>query len=243
MERRGYLLLGAAAVCGALTSGFRELDVDASRRGPGAAVAQLRSITDFADRENPYFDDDPTTLAGDSLGRTAELSSAGGFTTLVGTHDGAGEFVVEAGAAGSVGSRVVLQGTGAGTYVTGLPLAAADYRVDVAADGPWDLTLARPRSPGDEIRRPPASATGTGDAVVGPIDTSEETLVRGSHEGEGQFIVELVLEANTGLFAPETLFDGTGAIEEESGTRVAGVAWAVVTATGPWTVSFDSGLR
>jgi hypothetical protein len=239
MERRGYLLLGAAVGCGALTTGFRELDIDASQRTPGAAVARLRSITDFADRENPYFDDDPTTLSGESLGRTAELSSAGGFTALVGTHDGAGEFVVEADTAGSVGSQVVLQGTGAGTYVTGLPLAAADYRVDVAADGPWDLTIARPRSPEAELSRPPASAMGTGDAVVGPIDTLEQTLVRGTHQGEGQFTVELVLEASTGLFAPDTLFDDTGAIEAESDTGVAGVAWAVVTATGSWTIAFE----
>jgi hypothetical protein len=243
MERRGYLLLGATVVCGALTSGFRELDVDAGQRALGSEVAELRSIAALADRENPYFDDDPTTLTGDSLGRTAELTSEGGFTALIGTHNGSDEFVVEAGTAGPARSRTVLQGTGPGTYVTGLAMAATDYRVDVAADGPWDLTLARPRAPGDEIRRLPASATGTGDAVVGPIDTREETLVRGTHAGDGQFTVELVLEASTGLFAPDTLFDGTGDIEAESRTGVAGVAWAVVTAAGSWTVSFDSGLR
>lgn len=238
MDRRGYLLVCFVAVSGALTSGFRELDVDASAPASATEAAELYSIAALGDRDDPYFDGDPRTFSGDGQRRVTEVSIEGGFAVLVGTHEGDGAFAVETGGTGSGVSEAVV-GDGPGTYVAGMAMASADYRMDVTADGPWTLTLARPRAPNDEVRRPPATAAGTGDAVVGPIDTTGDILVSGTHQGDGQFTAELVLEGSTGLFVPDMLFDGTGEIEAKSRTVVAGTAWAVVTATGSWRLAFD----
>jgi hypothetical protein len=236
MDRRGYLLFGAAAVCGALTSGFPEIEPSTAVVGGTREASGLLSLVDLGDHE--YFDDDLARFSG-TEGGTMEFDSDGGFTMLLANHDGDGQYSITARENGGADSATVLDAPGPGTHLAGAPMAVAPYTLDVTASGAWDLTLAQPESPAAEIREPPARAVGSGDAIVGPLDTSDGTLVSASHEGEGPFTVSLALEAGTGVFPPETLFDVAGSLEDEARTTVAGVAWIAVRATGSWTLAFD----
>lgn len=238
MDRRGFLLFGAVALCGGLTSGWREIEPSSDVVGRTRTAAGLLSLVQLGDRDNPYLDPSPGTFSGTGAG-AAEFDSDGGFTMVLATHDGEGPFTVTASEPG--GEPVTLvEATGAGTVLTGIPMAATTYDLDIEADREWELTLAQPDTPAEEIREPPARATGTGNAVVGPLDTRNDPLVSAVHEGDGEFSVRLLLEAGTGVFDPETLIDGTGRVDSEARTATAGVVWAVVEATGSWTVEFEA---
>ena len=236
MDRRGYLLFGAAAMYAGLTSGFREFE-PSGPIGRTQDASGLLSIADLGDRERPYFDDDPVTASGTGDDSMA-FDSDGGFTMVSADHDGEGGLSITASETGSSDPVTVVEGV-PGTELQGMAMTAATYTVDVAADGDWSLTLAQPRSPAEEIREPPARAVGTGDAIVGPLDTTNGALVSAEHDGDGPFSVTLFLEAGTGVFDPETLFETAGEFEESAQTSVAGVAWAVVRTAGSWTLSFD----
>jgi len=236
MDRRGYLLFGAAAVCGALTNGFPEIEPSTAVVGGTREAAGLLSLAELGERE--YFDDDLATLSGTGV-ETVEFDSDGGFTMLLANHDGDGQYSITARESDGGDSTLLLDAPESGMRLAGVPMAVAPYVLDVTASGAWDLTLAQPESPAEEIREPPAQAVGSGDAIVGPLDTSDGALVSARHEGDGPFSVSLALEASTGVFAPDTLFDVTGSLDDEAITTVAGVAWVVVRATGSWTLAFD----
>jgi len=236
MDRRGYLLVGAAALCAGLTSGFKEFEPTGVVGGTRDA-AGLLSLASLDDRERPYFDDDPTTVSG-SGNQSVEFDSGGGFTIVLAEHDGEGLFSLTAAESGG-SPAMILEWSGPETSVRGVPMAATEYTFDVAASGDWNLTVAQPRSPAGEVRLPPARAVGTGDAIVGPLDTTDGGLVSIDHEGDGSLTVTLFLEAGTGVFEPETLFEATGPLEDEAPTSVAGVAWIAIHTDGSWTLEVD----
>lgn len=237
MDRRGYLLLGVAALCGGLTSGWREIEPSGDIVGRTRTAAGLLSLVQLEDRSDPYFDSARATFSEDG-DATVEFDSRGGFTMVLATHEGDGPFTVAGGESGGDPATFV-EASGSGTFLTGVVMAETSYEIDVGASGAWELTLAQPDSPAEEIREPPARATGTGNAIVGPLDTRRGSLIRAVHEGDGEFAVRLFLEAGTGVFEPETLFEATGSVDSESHTATAGVVWIVVEATGSWTVEFQ----
>jgi len=237
MERRGILLLGAAAVCTGLTSGFREVEVSGLVGGTRDA-AGLLSMAELGDREQPYFDDDPATFTGTG-DRSVGFDSDGGFTVALASHEGDGPFTVAATQAEGGEPETVIDESGSGTFMVGAGMAATAYTLAVSGDGGWELTLTQPRTPADEVREPPARAVGAGDAIIGPLDTTDGALVRAVHEGDGPFAATLFLEAGTGVFDPDTLFETAGPVDDTVSTAVAGVGWVVVRTAGSWTLEFE----
>ena len=238
MDRRGYLLLGVTALCGGLTSGWREIE-PSGVVGGARTTTGLLSLASLDGRTDPYFDADPAQFSGDSDTTTATFESGGGFTMVLATHDGDGEFTVTSTEPGESPTTLV-DVSGPGTYLTGVPAATLTYDLEITASGPWALTLAQPDSPADEIREPPAEAGGTGSAIVGPLDTRKGALVSAVHDGDSEFTVRLGLEAGTGVFRPETMFEETGPVDADARTATAGVVWVVVDATGSWTLTFET---
>jgi len=236
MERRGVLLLGAAAVFAGLTSGFREVEVSGPVGGTRDA-AGLLSMAELDDRERPYFDDDPATVSGTG-DRSVAFDSDGGFTMALASHDG--PFTVTAAQTEGDEPETIVDAPESGTSLVGVGMAATSYTLAVSGSDSWNLTLAQPRSPADEVREPPARAVGTGDAIIGPLDTTDGALVRAVHEGEGPFAATLFLEAGTGVFDPDTLFETAGPVDETATTAVAGVGWVVVRTPGSWTLEFEA---
>jgi hypothetical protein len=229
MDRRGFLLLGAAGVSAGVSSWYPPIEPSGGVVGRTSDASGLLSLAELDEREEPYFDPDPTTVTGTG-DDTVEFESQGGFTMVQAVADG--EFRI------TTADRRLTAGE-SGRIVTGYPMTAATHTLSISASAEWELTLAQPQSPTEEIREPPARAVGSGDVIVGPLDTSEDTVVSADHEGAGAFEVSLALEASPGVFDPETLFETTGTVEEEATTRMAGVAWVVVTASDSWTLDFE----
>ena len=94
MDRRGYLLFGAAVVCAGLTSGFREFEVS-GLVGRTRDTSGLLSIVELDDHERPYFDADPATFSGTGDG-SVEFGSDSGFTMVLARHEGDGPFSLTA---------------------------------------------------------------------------------------------------------------------------------------------------
>jgi hypothetical protein len=237
MDRRGYLLFGAAAVCAGLTSGFREFEVS-GLVGRTRDTSGLLSIVELDDRVRPYFDADPATFSGTG-DRSVEFGSDGGFTMVLASHESTGGFSVTAEDSMGGEPETIIETAGSGASLTGVGMATTSYTLSVAGSGGWELTLAQPRSPAEAVREPPARATGTGEAIVGPLDTTDGALVRAVHEGDGPFAASLFLEASTGVFDPDVLFETTGPVDDAVSTAVAGVAWVVVRTAGSWTLEFE----
>lgn len=237
MERRGILLLGAAAVCTGLTSGFREVEVS-GLVGETRDTAGLLSMADLGDRAQPYFDDDAATFSGTG-DRSVEFDSDGGFTMALASHEGDGPFSVTAAQTAGGEPETVIDAPGSGRSVAGAGMAATAYTLAVSGSGSWELTLAQPRAPADEIREPPARAVGAGDAIIGPLDTTDGALVRAVSEDDGPFAATLFLEAGTGVFDPDTLFETAGPVDDTVSTAVAGVGWVAVRTPGSWTLEFE----
>lgn len=233
MDRRGFLLLGAAGVSGAVSSWFPPIEPSGDILGR-TTTSGLLSLSALGDRPDPYFDPDHATLTGTGDG-TVEYASAGGFTMIRGRHDGAGEFAVSA-------DGIQFTADKSGQLLTGYPMTAATQTVDVTAGGEWALTLAQPSAPADAIREPPARAAGTGDVIVGPVDTTSDTRVTIDHEGDGPISVSLALERSPGVFDPERLVEGSTADTTELTTNMAGTAWVVVAAAGSWMLRFERAL-
>lgn len=229
MDRRGFLLLGAAGVSAGVSSWYPPIEPSGGVVGRTTDASGLLSLPELDDRDEPYFDPEPTSVTG-SGDDTVEFDSRGGFTMVQAVADG--EFTV------SAGDRRLTAGE-SGQLLAGYPMTATTHTVSVSASDEWELTLAQPQAPTEEIREPPARAVGSGDVIVGPLDTSEDTLVSANYEGTGEFEVSLALADSTGVFDPETLFETTGSLEAQAATRLAGVAWVVVTASGPWTLNFE----
>lgn len=234
MDRRAFLLLGAAGVSGVVSSWFPPLEPSGDILGRTSDTSGLLALSMLDDRADPYFDPNHTTMDGVGNG-TVEYSSAGGFTMIRGQHDGSGEFAVSA-----AGRRFTADGSG--QLLAGYPMTAGTQTLEVTASGEWDLTLAQPSAPTDEVREPPARAAGTGDVIVGPVDTTGDTTVTIDHEGDGTISVSLALERSPGVFDPERLVESTTADNTEVTTRMAGTAWVVVAAAGSWTLTFERAI-
>ncbi len=229
MDRRGFLLLCAAGVSAGVSSWYPPIESSGGVVGRTTDASGLLSLTELDGREPPYFDPDPTTVTGTGAD-SIEFDSRGGFTMMQAVADG--QFSVSTGDRRRTADE-------SGRLLAGHPMAATTHTVSVSASDTWELTLAQPQTPVEELREPPARAVGSGDVIVGPLDTSEDTVVSADHDGAGEFAVTLTLEDSPGVFDPETLFETTGAGEEQVSVRMAGVAWVVVTASGSWTLNFE----
>lgn len=234
MDRRAFLLFGAAGVSAGVSSWYPPIEASSDVVGRTREASGLLSLPDLGDRDPPYFDSDRATVTG-SGDDSFEYSSAGGFTMVRGRHEAGSAFSVTAG-----GREFTADDSG--QIMAGYPMTATTHTISVTAESDWQLTLARPQAPAGEIREPPARAVGNGDVIVGPLDTTEQTLVQATHEGDGPFEVSLALESSPGVFDPETLFETTGSLDGEVVTRMAGTAWVVVVARGSWTLNFRSAV-
>jgi hypothetical protein len=229
MDRRGYLLFAAAGVSAAVSSWFPPIEASGGVVGRTSDTSGLLSLGQLDGRDPPFFDPDLTTATGTGED-TIEFDSRGGFTMVRAVADGSFSVTLD---------DRELTTDDSGRLLTGYPLTATTHTVSVRASDEWELTLAQPQAPASAIREPPARAVGSGDVIVGPLDTSQDTVVSADHEGTGGFEVSLALEDSPGVFDPEPLFQTTGAVEEQATTRMAGVAWVVVTAADSWTLTFE----
>lgn len=157
-----------------------------------------------------------------------------------GTHSGSSNFIVEAipRSTGGYGEGLFNEiGSYSGQTVWVEP-TVGKHRLKVDADGPWTLTFTRPETM-KGVALLPGAVKGTGATAVIVRSTKEfNAVVKGQHQGDSNFIVELVGTGDTsgreGLFNEIGAFGGETVVDIPEGRMLLSVQ-----ANGPWTLAFS----
>lgn len=202
---------------------------------------ELLFMADLGDRETPYFDAGHQTISDSGAVVTEPVYFGGGMHAFIYEHDGDRNFIVEAyDDSTDENTALIVNKIGSVTGTTALPAEPGDYYFDVDADGNWSITIAQPLALKEDIRLPPAGASGEGPAVVGPIKLDGGVTASGSHTGERNFIVEVYDEAAMpGFNDSELVFNEIGEFEGETVVQYEGIVWIDVEADGEWTLEFE----
>ncbi|MGC5076580.1 NINE protein [Agrococcus sp. DT81.2] len=190
---------------------------------PAAEAAPANAAADWADDTFGTFEPITQAGAGDSI---VELPGSVGMVTA--THSGARNFVIQVLDANneSTGDLLVNTiGTYSGQTAFGMNSFGEGVRVQITADGPWELTIA-PLSAAPEV-----APTGSGDAVF--LYNGDAGALVATHAGERNFVV---IEETAEMFSMGLLVNTIGAY---SGTvpRSSGPSVITVTADGGWTLA------
>lgn len=212
MRRRRYLAVGFGLAATAIG-------------GPGTTTA-------VDDLEGP----DPIGFDGDGATVTDPITLEGGVTICEAVHDGESNFVVALGP--TDGDRSHLLGTVIGEFdgAAGVLVDDGEYLLDVDADGAWELAVGQPRADEDEAESLPVALEGESPTWAGPLLFDGLGTATGTHDGQGNFIVEVLPQ--DGRF-PELVFNELDSFEGETTFTVEGVGYVTVDAAGPWELSME----
>lgn len=174
-------------------------------------------------------------FSGDGEAVTTDFSLQGGLTVFDMLHEnGESNFIVELKDAGSGETEEFLAnqiGEWMGVYPVYSP--EGSYFLEIDADGDWDITVKQPRPPLSSAEPTPVSGSDEFPNYLGLTEFDSPTVVKGSYEGQGNFIVDLI--DNEGRYV-ENLFNEIGQFEGEASTSFGGAGYIRVKATGGWSI-------
>ena len=187
-----------------------------------------------------YYDDNRTSLSGTGQSVTDTFEFKGGLMVLDYQHSGDSNFQIEIYDGDGERVNIAVNKIGSVDGTTAVALPAGEYSLDVNANDAWEIVVAQPLAPEEEIHAPPATSNGSGPTVVGPIRLDGSIVVTASHDGDSNFQVFLYNGDATSSFERTTVYNEIGTIEGAE-TRVShtGVAWVVVEADGDWELEFE----
>lgn len=172
----------------------------------------------------------PTTVTGSGDHTESGIELDAGLTLVESQHSGRKGF--ETALVAESGSETVFafhvgeyDGEGAALVDGGT------YRLTVEADGDWEVEIRQPRAgSGDPV---PESVSGDRPAVRGPYEFGGQHSAVGTHDGSGDFKVQVF--PATGEHAT-LVFTDLGTFEGETDFEYEGVGWIDVEAAGEWTL-------
>lgn len=198
---------------------------------------QLLSIVDTLEDDTPLFDPGTSSLDGSGQTVTGEFSLEAGLTAVTFDHSGEGYFMVTL---EGQEETLLVNEVGNVTGAAAIPTENGAYQLEVEADGEWEIHVGEPVAPEEERRSVPVEASGTGDAVVGPVEIEDAVTVEGEHSEDGNFIVTMYDERDSaGVDAGETVFSRIEAFEGEARVDHPGVIWIDVVADGEWSLALE----
>lgn len=103
------------------------------------------------------------------------------------------------------------------------------------------IHVAQPRTPSEEIRTLPVSASGEGSAVIGSVEVENGMTITGQHQEENEysFDVRSVPEDATGPLDGDYAFTEDAGFKGQSRVDVDGVTWTYVRTRGEWSMEFE----
>lgn len=133
---------------------------------------------------------------GDDLSAVFDLNE--GLLTFSAQHGGSANFIVSIlsdEGSSELGVNTIGRYSGAGVHLVAsesfLGLKPGKHRLQINADGPWNIELTQPNWNGGQL--PPFEWNGDGDNVIGPILLrSGVSAASFSHVGSGNFMVQLM---------------------------------------------------
>ncbi|WP_255192008.1 hypothetical protein [Natronobeatus ordinarius] len=199
-------------------------------------LTTLESITTVDDR----YDPDSHSFSGSGGETTDYFDLRDSITVFIAEHDGQGQFgpkLIDE--TGLREFRPILEHDPfEGAAAIGTP--ADPYYLDIVADGDWSIELAQPESLADAIHQLPVEAHGEGYDVVGPVQITGTATVRGQHEDEGTFGVEILDEEGRGEHGQLIpVFNEVGPFDGEEHIEIDAVCWVHVQADSSWTIEIE----
>lgn len=214
MQRRRYLAAG--------------FGVAASIIGSSGATAGIGTVQE-REREPHQFGDTGATV-------TDEFELAGGVTIIEARHDGDSNFVVELIPTEDGREDLLINTIGAYDGAAGTLAEPGSYLLDIDADGDWEIDVRQPSATAAEAESLPVELDGSGPAWDGPFQFDGLGHARGVHDGERNFIVEILPQ--DGLFT-ELVFNEIGRFEGETTFDIDGIGYVIVDADGSWSVTME----
>jgi len=224
MRRRQYLIIGVGVAM-----------------VPGSIVqATTRTTQDEVGDEEPTpyeLDDDPITFDGEGATVTDEFELEASVTIAEATHDGESNFIVDLVPVNGARPQLLVNVIGDFDGASGTILDDhGTHLLDIDADGTWELTIFQPEADAEDAHSLPLDLEGEDPAWDGPYQLEGLATATGAHEGEGNFIVEVLPQE--GPFA-ELVFNEIGTFEGETTVDVEGVGYVTVEADGPWSLTIE----
>ena len=187
--------------------------------------------------------------AGDYL--TDPFALPAGILQMGAIHEGNSNFVITFVSETGEWDELSINEIGAYSGVRGhlvasdaiMGLAPGEHRLEVKADGSWEIWLEY--WDGAEASMPPTAAEGSGDGVFAVELPEGTTPMQLTHEGDGNFIVELLaLRGTARELAVNEIgnYDGSVALRARLGAIMGlepGPHLVVVRADGPWDIRLD----
>lgn len=180
-------------------------------------------------------DDTPAEVSFSGSGDHSEegIEIEEGLTVIESVHEGRTGFMVKLVSEGGSNHVFAMQ---VGEYHGEAPslLEAGTYRLEVDADGPWEVDIRQPRADsGDAV---PDSLSGTRAEVFGPYEFEGEYDATGVHEGSGDFDVWIFPQD---MSSRTLLFNELGSVDEETTFDHDGLGWVAVDAAGEWELTLS----
>ncbi|WP_049890768.1 hypothetical protein [Natrinema versiforme] len=200
--------------------------------GSSGTAATTRRTANTQSEDEP----DPLTVGGTGATVTDEFELEGGVTIAEAVHDGEVNFIVELIPTDNGYEELLINAIGEYDGASGVLAEQGTYLLDIDADGEWEIEIRQPRSTADEADSLPVELEGEGSTWDGPFLFDGLGQANGSHEGQGNFIVEILPQED--LFS-ELVFNELDQFEGETTFDIDGVGFVTVEAAGTWSLSME----
>ena len=172
------------------------------------------------------------SFEGSGAGETGAFDLEDSVVTAAFDHAGDGAFEVRLRPQdGDIENETLIRTEGdAGDAIA--RVGAGTYRLEVQADGDWQVDLEQPEINADDLQDLPTNAEGDGPAAIGPLWTEDNVRLDIRYDGDGDFVVD-------GYGADGSWEQIANLSGEFSGGRsygAGGVVWLNVQASGPWSI-------
>ena len=200
--------------------------------GSMGGIAAAHQETNTESESQP----EPIRFTGSGASVTDEFELEGGVTIAEAVHDGESNFIVELVPTDNGNEELLVNVIGEFDGASGVLADQGTHLLDIDADGYWELEIHQPRATEEAADALPVELEGEGPTWAGPFLFDGLGRARGTHEGQGNFIVEILPQ--DGLF-PELVFNELDQFEGETTYDIDGIGYVTVEADGPWSVTME----
>ena len=215
MRRRHYLI-GSAGLTASAISSFGAI----ADTGRGLSSVQA----------------EPLRFEGSGATVTDEFALESGVTVAEAVHDGESNFIANLVPTDNGREELLINVIVAYDGSSGILAAEGAYLLDIDADGDWELDLRQPRATDTDAETLPVELEGETPTWGGPFLFDGLGQARGTHDGTGNFIVEILPQDER---FSELLFNEIGVFVGETTFDLEGVGYVTVDADGPWSMTME----
>lgn len=156
-----------------------------------------------------------------------------GFLFASHSSTGSGGFAVDVDEVdGDVPNSILIRTADARTGESVIAIGGGTYQLDIDAEDEWLIELYQPDLHSDDVQELPLVAEQTGSDIIGPAWGDGDGRLHATHDGSGQFIVDLY--GSDGSW--EQLVNTDGSFDSSRSYRASSPVWLNVEADGDWSV-------